>query len=42
MGGYIIDFSGSGYDIAEKMGLIGAIRRLGYEVREVRFVVATG
>ena len=28
-GGYIIDFWGIGYDIAEKMGLIGAIRRLG-------------
>jgi 2-polyprenyl-6-methoxyphenol hydroxylase-like FAD-dependent oxidoreductase len=37
-GGYIIDFWGLGYDIAEKMGLIPRIRELGYQVREVRFV----
>lgn len=37
-GGYIIDFWGIGYDIAEKMGLIPRIRELGYQVREVRFV----
>jgi 2-polyprenyl-6-methoxyphenol hydroxylase-like FAD-dependent oxidoreductase len=37
-GGYIIDFWGVGYDIAEKMGLLPSIRELGYQVREVRFV----
>ncbi len=37
-GGYIIDFWGIGYDIAEKMGLIPRIRELGYQVREVRYV----
>jgi 2-polyprenyl-6-methoxyphenol hydroxylase-like FAD-dependent oxidoreductase len=37
-GGYVIDFWGVGYDIAEKMGLIPQIRDLGYQVREVRFV----
>jgi len=37
-GGYIIDFWGLGYDIAEQMGLIPRIRELGYQVREVRFV----
>src|SRR6266540_2448487 len=37
-GGYIIDFWGIGYDIAEKMGLIPQIRALGYQVEEVRFV----
>ena len=37
-GGYLIDFWGLGYDIAEKMGLIPRIRELGYQVREVRFV----
>jgi 2-polyprenyl-6-methoxyphenol hydroxylase-like FAD-dependent oxidoreductase len=37
-GGYITDFWGLGYDIAEKMGLIPRIRELGYQVREVRFV----
>jgi 2-polyprenyl-6-methoxyphenol hydroxylase-like FAD-dependent oxidoreductase len=41
-GGYIIDFWGIGYDIAEKMGLIAEIRRLGYQVREVRFVGPDG
>jgi 2-polyprenyl-6-methoxyphenol hydroxylase-like FAD-dependent oxidoreductase len=38
VGGYIIDFRGIGYDIAEKMGLIPRITALGNEVREVRFV----
>jgi len=38
VGGYIVDFWGIGYDIVEKMGLIAEIRRLGYQVREVRFV----
>jgi 2-polyprenyl-6-methoxyphenol hydroxylase-like FAD-dependent oxidoreductase len=37
-GGYIVDFWGIGYDIAEKMGLVPRIRELGYQVREVRFV----
>ena len=37
-GGYVIDFWGVGYDIAEKMGLIPQIRELGYQVGEVRFV----
>jgi 2-polyprenyl-6-methoxyphenol hydroxylase-like FAD-dependent oxidoreductase len=41
-GGYIIDFWGIGYDIAEEMGLIGEIRRLGYQVREVRLVGRDG
>jgi 2-polyprenyl-6-methoxyphenol hydroxylase-like FAD-dependent oxidoreductase len=40
--GYIIDFWGVGYDIAERMGLIGDIRALGYLVREVRFVDRQG
>src|SRR5215471_13449709 len=37
-GGYVLDFWGVGYDIAEKMGLLPRIRELGYQVREVRFV----
>jgi 2-polyprenyl-6-methoxyphenol hydroxylase-like FAD-dependent oxidoreductase len=37
-GGYVIDFWGVGYDIAEKMGLVPRIRELGYQVKEVRFV----
>jgi 2-polyprenyl-6-methoxyphenol hydroxylase-like FAD-dependent oxidoreductase len=41
-GGYIIDFWGLGYDVAEKMGIIGEVRRLGYQVQEVRFVDEKG
>ncbi len=37
-GGYVIDFWGAGYDIAEKMGLLPRILELGYPVQEVRFV----
>ncbi len=37
-GGYMIDFWGIGYEIAEKMGLLSQIRAKGYQVREVRFV----
>jgi 2-polyprenyl-6-methoxyphenol hydroxylase-like FAD-dependent oxidoreductase len=41
-GGYVIDFWGGGYDIAEKMGLIPRIREMGYHVREVRLVDQRG
>lgn len=41
-GGYVVDFWGVGYDIAERMGLLPRIRELGYQVREVRFVDRTG
>lgn len=41
-GGYVIDFWGVGYDIAEKMGLVPRIRQLGYQVKEVRFVDGEG
>jgi 2-polyprenyl-6-methoxyphenol hydroxylase-like FAD-dependent oxidoreductase len=41
-GGYVIDFWGVGYDIAERMGLIPRIRELGYQVREVCFVDGLG
>ena len=37
-GGYVIDFWGLGYDIAERMGLIAEINRVGYKVRELRIV----
>ncbi len=37
-GGYVIDFWGLGYDIAERMGLAGEINRLGYHMREMRVV----
>lgn len=41
-GGYVVDFWGLGYDIAERMGLIPRIRELGYPVGEVRFVDGQG
>ena len=37
-GGYVIDFWGLGYDIAERMGLSEDINRVGYHVREMRIV----
>jgi 2-polyprenyl-6-methoxyphenol hydroxylase-like FAD-dependent oxidoreductase len=36
--GYVIDFWGLGYEIAEKMGLIPEITHEGYHVQEVRIV----
>ena len=37
-GGYVIDFWGLGYDIAERMGLRDDIDRMGYHMRELRIV----
>jgi 2-polyprenyl-6-methoxyphenol hydroxylase-like FAD-dependent oxidoreductase len=37
-GGYVIDFWGLGYDIAERMGLATDIERIGYHMRELRIV----
>jgi 2-polyprenyl-6-methoxyphenol hydroxylase-like FAD-dependent oxidoreductase len=41
-GGYIIDFWGTGYTIAEKMGILPAVHQHGYRVKEVRFVDSDG
>jgi 2-polyprenyl-6-methoxyphenol hydroxylase-like FAD-dependent oxidoreductase len=41
-GGYVIDFWGLGYDLAERMGLIGEINRIGYHVQEMRIVNDAG
>jgi 2-polyprenyl-6-methoxyphenol hydroxylase-like FAD-dependent oxidoreductase len=41
-GGYIIDFWGIGFDVAEKMGLLPALRTDGYKFDEVCFVNARG
>ena len=41
-GGYVIDFWGLGYDIAERMGLISEINRIGYHVQQLRIVDDTG
>ena len=41
-GGYIIDFWGVGFDIAERMGALPEIRSKGYMVEEVRIVDRSG
>lgn len=41
-GGYIVDFWGRGYDIAQRMGVLRAILEDGYSMREVRFVDREG
>ena len=37
-GGFVIDFWGLGYDLAERMGLANDIERIGYHMRELRIV----
>ena len=41
-GGYIIDFWGIGFDVAERMGLISELRETGYTIDRVEFVTASG
>lgn len=41
-GGYLIDFWGAGYAIAEGMGLTRAVQAAGYAVQEVRLVDRRG
>src|SRR5215470_10475116 len=41
-GGYVIDFWGLAYDIAERMGLAGDLDRIGYHMRELRIVDGRG
>ncbi len=41
-GGYIIDFWGAGYDIADRMGLLPEILSQGYKVEELRVVGGNG
>ena len=41
-GGYVIDFWGGGFDVAERMGLLPDIRRDGYDIKELRLVNARG
>lgn len=37
-GGYVIDFWGLGYDLAERMGLLNEIERVSYHARELRVI----
>ncbi len=41
-GGYMIDFWGVGYDVAERMGLIPALEAADYRIRELRMVDRRG
>lgn len=41
-GGYVIDFWGAGFDIAERMGLLPEIKHKGYVFKEVRIVDRDG
>ncbi|GAA2415776.1 FAD-binding domain [Mycolicibacterium llatzerense] len=41
-GGYIVDFWGVGYEVAEKMGLAAAVHAAGYDIEEVRLVDKCG
>ncbi len=41
-GGYVIDFGGPGWDVANKMGILPEIARRGYIVRELRIVDSRG
>jgi 2-polyprenyl-6-methoxyphenol hydroxylase-like FAD-dependent oxidoreductase len=37
-GGYVIDFWGRGYDVAERMGMKEDLDRIGYHIQEMRIV----
>jgi 2-polyprenyl-6-methoxyphenol hydroxylase-like FAD-dependent oxidoreductase len=37
-GGYVIDFWGRGYDVAERMGMTDELDRTGYHIKEMRIV----
>ena len=37
-GGYVVDFWGTGFDVAEKMGLIQKLMSKAYAVKELRLV----
>lgn len=41
-GGYIVDFWGAGYDVAERMGIVPRLMEQGYRVRELREVSDSG
>lgn len=41
-GGYIVDFWGAAYDIAEKMEILPELQRRGYKLEELRIVGAEG
>jgi 2-polyprenyl-6-methoxyphenol hydroxylase-like FAD-dependent oxidoreductase len=40
--GYMLDFWGLGYDVAERMGILATIRERGYLIESLRFVDSSG
>lgn len=41
-GGYMVDFWGAGFDVAERMGIVPELTRRGYRMREARTVTKGG
>lgn len=41
-GGYLVDFWGAGFDVADRMGIVPELRRRGYVMREARAVDCDG
>ncbi|MBO0980154.1 FAD-binding domain [Microbacterium sp. SD291] len=41
-GGYVVDFWGAGFDVAERMGIVPRLREEGYRFREAREVSGSG
>jgi 2-polyprenyl-6-methoxyphenol hydroxylase-like FAD-dependent oxidoreductase len=41
-GGYMLDFWGLGFDVAERMGLLPALKKSGYEIEEIWLVDGHG
>ena len=41
-GGYLVDFWGAGFDVADRMGIAGRVQDAGYRMREVREVDENG
>ncbi|MGH7435537.1 MAG: FAD-binding domain [Polyangiaceae bacterium] len=41
-GGYILDFWGAGFGVAERMGLLPALRKTGYAIERLRYVDEEG
>jgi 2-polyprenyl-6-methoxyphenol hydroxylase-like FAD-dependent oxidoreductase len=41
-GGYLVDFWGAGFDVADRMGIVPELRRHGYVMREARAVGRDG
>ncbi|MEO7047325.1 MAG: FAD-binding domain [Ferruginibacter sp.] len=37
-GGYMIDFMGTGYDVAERMGIVESIKETGYQINKINIV----